>query len=384
MRTSDERILTTHTGSLPRSEDLTALMYEHQEGKREVGTFEGLISDAVKETVGQQVRAGVDVVSDGEQGKVGFNNYIRDRLSGFGGEGEVWVFNDLASTPDIAAAQYESEAGQHITPFACIDEIAYVGHEDVTRDITNLQAALHDCPATDAFLPAASPGAIAGHFKDEHYGSYEKYLYACAEAMKVEYEMIAGSGLNLQLDCPDIPTANPAHGRFWTHRVVDEMGFVPFIELQLDALDHALADIPSDQVRLHLCWGNYLGPHNLDAPLADLIAPVLRSRPKALSFEGANPRHEYEWEVFRSVDLPDDKVIIPGVIDTLTPFVEHPRTVAQRLRRFADLVGRERVMAGTDCGFGTFVGFGAVPPEVVYMKLAAMADGARIASEELW
>jgi 5-methyltetrahydropteroyltriglutamate--homocysteine methyltransferase len=383
MKLSTDRVLTTHTGSLPRPIELRDAMYEHQEHPDHAPATR-LVSAAVTEIVKRQVTAGVDVVSDGEMSKPGFLNYVGDRLTGFGGQGDSWSFTDLEATPELADAQYQAEAATHIHPPRCIGPVAYVGHAAVRRDIDNLKAALGNTPATDAFMSAASPGVITQHFPTDHYDSYQDYLFACADAMREEYQIIVEAGIVLQLDCPDLPTCWPGHGRYTVTPMVEEMGYQSFLELNIAALNHALRDLPEDRLRMHLCWGNYAGPHRFDVPFADLVAPVLKARPQAISFEAANPRHQHEWEVFEEVRLPDDKVIIPGVIDTLTPFVEHPRVVAQRIERFARLVGRERVIAGTDCGFGTFVGFGLVPSSVTWLKLAALAEGAALVSERLW
>lgn len=368
------RIRTTHVGSLPRPERLTKLMYAHQEGAARNDDLDAAVADAVHDAVAMQRRAGIDVVSDGEMGKAGFVNYVNERLTGFGGQAAPWTIADLADTPELLVAQYGGDAGAHIMPANCEAEVSYVGRDLLARDIDNLRAALGD--HEDAFMPAASPGVIAVCSPNLHYPDYDSYLDALADAMAEEYRAIVDAGLLLQLDCPDIPMA--AHTGFWCNDEVDRRGLRGFAERHVAAIDRALEGVDPTRVRIHLCWGNYEGPHHLDAPLRELIEPVVAGRPAMISFEAANPRHEHEWEEFETLALPDDKVILPGVIDTLTNFVEHPRLVAQRIERYARLVGPDRVIASADCGFGTFVGFGEVGARVAEMKLQALAEGARM------
>lgn len=369
-------VRTTHVGSLPRPETLTRLMYAHQEGKDDPAELETAITDAVHEVVATQHGAGIDIVSDGEMGKPGFVNYVRERLSGFGGQAPPWSIDDLEAAPELALEQYGGEAGAHIMPANCEGEVRYVGDAAVARDVDTLRLALDKTGHQDAFMPAASPGCIATGSPNLHYPDYDSYLDALADAMAHEYRAIVDAGLTLQLDCPDIPMA--AHTEFWCRDEVRRRGLVPFAERHVAALDRALEGIDPSRVRLHMCWGNYEGPHHLDAPLAELLPPVLAARPSMISFEGANPRHEHEWADLAALDIPDDKVLVPGVVDTLTNIVEHPRLIAQRLERFTAVVGPERVIASTDCGFGTFVGFGRVGTTVAAMKLRAMAEGARL------
>lgn len=380
MITGKDRVLTTHTGSLPRPNDLTQLMYAHQEGRPVDAEIDQRLPGEVSDIVGRQRAAGIDVVSDGELGKVGYVNYIVDRLAGFGGQAEPWSFTDQTVAPELATAQYAGEAGKHIMPPNCEGEISYVGHEQLRRDLDNLRAAADAHGVEEAFVPATSPGGIAAIFPNKHYPTYQDYLMACADAMREEYEAIVDAGFLLQLDSPDLPIAHPDHGRLWSSYVTQELGHPGFVALQIEAMNQAVATIPKDRMRLHLCWGNYVGTHHFDAPLNGFLQEVLEARPSGLSFEAANPRHAHEWRAFHDVDLPEDKILIPGVIDTLTPFVEHPELVAERIGHFTDLVGKDRVIAGTDCGFGTFVGFGAVNDEVVYLKLDSLARGAALAS----
>jgi 5-methyltetrahydropteroyltriglutamate--homocysteine methyltransferase len=368
-------VRTTHVGSLPRTAELTRLMYRHQEGVSSGTDLDDAITAAVREVVAMQTRAGIDVVSDGEMGKPGFVNYVTERLTGFGGQAEPWTIEDLDAAPELLVSQYGGEAGAHIMPANCQGEVTYSGHTLVQRDIDNLQAALDS--DQEAFLPAASPGAIAVCCPNLYYPDYETYLDALADAMSYEYRAIVDSGLLLQLDCPDIPMA--AHTGFWCRDDVKRLGLRGFAERNIAATTRALKNINPRRVRLHMCWGNYEGPHHLDAPLSELIESVLASPAAMLSFEAANPRHEHEWEIFETVNVPGDKILMPGVIDTLTNIVEHPRLIAQRVERFARVVGSDRLIASSDCGFGTFVGFGQVGARVAEMKLQTLSEGARLA-----
>jgi 5-methyltetrahydropteroyltriglutamate--homocysteine methyltransferase len=369
-------VRTTHVGSLPRPEALTRLMYLHQEGRGDEAELEAAVTDAVHDVVAMQHGAGIDVVSDGEMGKPGFVNYVRERLEGFGGQAGAWSIDDLEAAPELAIAQYGGEAGAHIMPANCEGPVRYAGVAAVQRDIDTLTLALDKVGHSGAFMPAASPGCIATGSPNLHYPDYDSYLDALADAMAVEYRAIVDAGLVLQLDCPDIPMAG--HTEFWCRDEVRARGLVGFAERHVAAIDRALEGIDPSRVRLHLCWGNYEGPHHLDAPLAELLPPVLAGRVRTISFEAANPRHEHEWADVAEMAIPDDVVLLPGVVDTLNNIVEHPRLVAQRLERYARLVGTDRVVAGTDCGFGTFVGFGRVGPTVAEMKLRAIAEGARL------
>lgn len=383
MPRSTDRILTTHTGSLPRSKELTELVYAKQEGKPvDPATFAATAEAAVRDVVKRQRAAGIDIVSDGEMTKPGFVNYISERLTGFGGVGAPWVVSDMEDLPELMAALYGGPAGTHINMPKCLGEVSYCGEEQVAHDIATLKSALEGDPDAIGFLPATSPGCVALCAQDEHYGNYETYLGDVADAMRTEYRAIVDAGLILQLDCPDIPMCD--HTTCWVTDRINELGFERFVTLHMEALNSAVADLPRDRVRMHMCWGNYAGPHHKDVPLDRVMNLVLNGHPGAISFEGANPRHEHEWEMLAEMTIPDDMVLIPGVIDTKTNVVEHPRLIAQRIERYAKIVGRERVIPGTDCGFGSFVGFGIVEPDVVWMKLEALAQGAAMASESLW
>jgi 5-methyltetrahydropteroyltriglutamate--homocysteine methyltransferase len=378
MKRSTERILTTHTGSLPRPPDLASLLEKLDAGTEpDPRAFEARVRQAVAEVVRMQVKAGVDIVNDGEQGKVGYSTYVRHRLTGFGGKSAVPRRADWADFPEAAA---RGERPSPISRPTCNGAIDWKDRTAVQKDIENLKAAVKETPPTETFMTAASPGVIAHFLKNEHYSTREAYLARLVDIMKEEYDAIYRAGFVLQVDCPDL-----AMGRHLAFAELSNAEFVKIAAANVEALNHALRDIPPDRLRLHLCWGNYEGPHHRDIPLREILGVVLKARPQALSFEGANPRHEHEWVVFREIRLPDDKLIIPGVLDSTTNFIEHPELVAQRLVRYAEVVGRERVVAGTDCGFATFARtVNQVEPEIAWAKLRAMAEGARLASRQLW
>jgi 5-methyltetrahydropteroyltriglutamate--homocysteine methyltransferase len=378
MKRSTDRILTTHTGSLPRAADLTTMLEALDAGSAPASAeFEARVRRAVADVVRQQVDVGVDIVSDGEQGKVGYSTYVRHRLTGFDGQSTVPPRADWADFPEAAA---RAERRSAVARPSCTGPIAWKDRTAVAKDAANLGAAVRDVPPTEAFMTAASPGVIAHFLKNEHYPSREAYLARLVDVMKEEYDAIHRAGFVLQVDCPDL-----AMGRHLAFPQLTNAAFLKIAEANVEALNHALRDIPPDRMRLHLCWGNYEGPHHRDIPLREILPVALKARPQALSFEGANPRHEHEWIVFREVRLPEDRLIIPGVLDSTTNFIEHPELVAQRLARYAEIVGRERVIAGSDCGFATFARSApVVEPEIAWAKLRAMAEGARLASARLW
>jgi 5-methyltetrahydropteroyltriglutamate--homocysteine methyltransferase len=378
MKRSTDRILTTHTGSLPRPPDLTVMLEALDTGAAtDPAAFEARVSRAVADVVRTQVEAGVDVVNDGEQGKVGYSTYVRHRLTGFDGQSGAAKRADWADFPE-AAARAERRAA--VARPACNGPIDWKDRGAVQKDVANLRAAVDGARPTEAFMTAASPGVIAHFLQNTHYPSREAYLARLVEVMKEEYDAIHRAGFVLQVDCPDL-----AMSRHLAFPELSNAEFVKIAEANVEALNHALRDIPPDRMRLHLCWGNYEGPHHRDIPLREILPVALKARPQALSFEGANPRHEHEWVVFRERRLPDDKLIIPGVLDTTTNFIEHPELVAQRLVRYAGVVGRERVIAGSDCGFATFARSNALAePEIAWAKLKVMAEGARLASAQLW
>jgi 5-methyltetrahydropteroyltriglutamate--homocysteine methyltransferase len=380
MKRSTDRILTTHTGSLPRPEDLTRTMFAKEEGVPiDQGALAAHIRSAVAGVVGKQLAAGLDVVDDGEYSKPSYATYIKDRLHGFGGASQPLSYRDLVDFPGMARRVFGDPGRARRKTPACTGPISVRDAEAARTDAANLGAALAAGGAREGFLTAASPGVISLFFRNDHYPSHEAYLFAIAEAMKHEYETVAKAGLVLQIDCPDL-----AMGRHIQYADLSVEQFRKMARLHLEALDHALAAVPPDQARLHLCWGNYEGPHHFDVPLGDVIDLVFHARPRGVSFEAANPRHAHEWRLFERVKLPEGKLIIPGVIDSTTNFIEHPELVAERITRYARLVGRENVIAGTDCGFGTWVGQAAVDPDIVWAKLASLAEGARLASRELW
>jgi 5-methyltetrahydropteroyltriglutamate--homocysteine methyltransferase len=365
MKTSTERILTTHTGSLPRPAGL---------GDRH---DPAAVRSAVAETVRRQVDAGVDVINDGEVSKPSYSTYVTERLSGFGGEPVPVRRRGNDQFPGFARRMWGDPAMAVVTANpSCDGPVAYLDTSLVEADIANLRAAGGD--VTDTFMSAASPGVIDMFMPNRYYPSTEEYLFALADAMKTEYDAICQAGLVLQLDCPDL-AAGWARG---PEQTLAE--FRAAVAQRIEALDYATRDVPPDRLRLHLCWGNYEGPHHTDIPLADIIDLVLAARPAAVSFEAANPRHEHEWKLFEDVKLPEGKIVIPGVLDSTTNYIEHPELVAQRLVRYAGVVGRSNVIAGSDCGFATFAALTPVDPDITWAKLAAMADGARIASRELW
>jgi 5-methyltetrahydropteroyltriglutamate--homocysteine methyltransferase len=376
---STSRILTTHTGSLPRSPGLQELLRTREEGRQpdEPG-FERAVREAVADIVRRQTEIGLDVVNDGEQGRSQYATYVKERLSGFEGERvpRGRASRDLADFPGYRAT-HQTSAG--MPQPACTGPIAWRDRDAIRGDIARLQAAVDGPRPVEAFMTAPSPGVIAHFLPNAYYPDDEAYLYALAGAMKEEYQAIVGAGLVLQVDCPDL-----AMSRNYQYADLTREEFRERVALHVRVIDHALAGLPADRMRLHLCWGNYEGPHHHDVPLREIVDLVLGARPAAISFEGANPRHAHEWKVWSEVRLPDDKVIVPGVLDTTTNFIEHPELIAQRLARYAGAVGRERVIAGTDCGFGTSAWGRKVDAKIAWAKLQAMVEGARLASKALW
>ncbi len=378
MQHSTDRILTTHVGSLPRSKAVTDVVFGHEQGTP-VDNAESIIAAAVKEVVAKQVSTGVDIVSDGEMSKISYATYIKDRITGFEGDSERQPPSDLEEFPGFLERQASSGGTPTYSRPCCVADIRVKDMGPAEDDIRNMTQALAATPATEGFMNAASPGVIALFQPNRHYPSHEQYLQALADAMAAEYRAIVDAGLVLQLDSPDLGL-----GRHMLFKGKSEAEYQALANLHVEALNHALEGISPERVRLHVCWGNYEGPHHHDAPM-ELVLPIaLKANVGALLFESANPRHAHEWEVFAEANLPEDLLLVPGVIDSTTNFIEHPRLVAQRIRRFADIVGRERVIAGTDCGFSTFAGFGAVDEDIVYAKLESLAQGAALASQELW
>src|SRR6266852_8579535 len=382
MKRSIERILTTHTGSLPRPDNLMQMMIAREQGQPvSAGELADTVHHAVADAVKHQVAVGIDIISDGEMSKIGFANYVKDRLTGFGGQSIPFTAQDILDHPDLKVhllRRNEDGGGRNFIP-ACTGPISLRDQDAVHRDIANLKAALQEVQPEGVFMPAASPGAIAQVMQNNYYPTHEAYLYALADAMRYEYQAIVAAGFLLQMDCPDL--AMQRHTRF-ADANIDE--FRKQVQQNIEVLNYALTGISAEQVRIHVCWGNYPGPHHRDVPLRDILDLLLTIQGNALSIEAANPRHEHEWKVFEDVHLADGKLLIPGLIDTCSTYVEHPEVVAQRLARFARVVGRENVIAGTDCGFGTFVGASAVAPSVAWAKLQALSERAALASQKLW
>jgi len=380
MQHSTERFLTTHTGSLPRPDDLIRMMYAKEEGVPVDPVALGArVREAVADVVRKQIEAGIDLVNDGEMSKPSYATYVKDRLAGFGGTGNTFVYQDLAEFPRLAQRVFGDPGRSRRKTPACNGPISVRDPSAARIDADNLNAAVAGKKAGETFMSAASPGVVSLFFRNDHYKDHETYLHAIAEAMRHEYETVAKAGIVLQIDCPDL-----GMGRHIQYADLSLPEFRKRARMHVDALNHALANIPAEQLRIHLCWGNYEGPHHCDVPLADVIDIVFLAKPHAISLEAANPRHAHEWTLFETVKLPAGKVLIPGVIESKSNFIEHPELIAQRISRYANLVGRDNVIAGSDCGYGTWVGQAAVDPDVVWAKFAAMAEGARIATKAFW
>jgi 5-methyltetrahydropteroyltriglutamate--homocysteine methyltransferase len=383
LRTSETRILTTHVGSLPRTEAVVALLEKRENGEAvDAAAFNKTIGAAVADIVRRQVEIGIDAVSDGETSKISYATYVKDRLTGFSDEGSTEParpHRDLKPFPDLQRKMALLTGKRRFKRVACVGKIAYRGQAALAEDLANMRRAVDAAKPTDAFLNAASPGVVASFLANQFYPSHEAYIGAVADAMREEYEAIVRAGFVLQIDCPDL-----AMSRHATFQDMSEADFLKSAAFHVEALNHAVAKIPADMLRIHVCWGNYEGPHNFDIDLAKIVRIVLGVKAMGLSIEAANPRHEHEWAVWKDVKLPDGKVLLPGVIDTSTNYVEHPDLVAQRVVRLAGIVGRDKVIASTDCGFGTSAGYGKIDPEIAYLKLGALVAGAEKASNALW
>jgi 5-methyltetrahydropteroyltriglutamate--homocysteine methyltransferase len=380
MQRSRDRFLTTHTGSLPRPDDLIRMMYAKEEGVPvDFAALAARVKAAVAEVVKKQADAGVDLINDGEMSKPSYATYIKDRLDGFGGTGNTFIYQDLHEFPRLEKRVFGDPGRSRRKTPACNAPIKVRDAQAAIMDTDNLKAALAGVTAAGGFMSAASPGVVSLFFRNDYYKDFETYIYAIADAMRHEYETVAKAGLVLQIDCPDL-----AMGRHIQYADLSLPEFRKRAQLHVEALNHAVANIPAEQLRMHVCWGNYEGPHHRDVALADIIDIVFTARPTAISFEAANPRHAHEWALFEHAKLPDGKVLIPGVIESKSNFIEHPELIAQRIARYAKLVGRENVVAGSDCGYGTWVGQAAVDPDVVFAKLAAMTEGAKMASRQFW
>jgi 5-methyltetrahydropteroyltriglutamate--homocysteine methyltransferase len=375
-----DRILTTHVGSLPRSQAVTDVLFARERNEvSDALAASDVISDAVEEVVQRQVTVGIDLVSDGEMSKISYATYIAERLSGFGGDTPREPGQDLVEFPALLKKLAERGSTAKYRRPRCIGEVRVKNLAPLQTDLQNLQSAIAAAAPTGAFMNAASPGVVALFQPNDFYRSQDDYLAALAEALRVEYEAIVAEGIILQIDAPDL-----AMGRHTMYRDRSLEEFERLAARHIEILNYALRNVPADRVRMHVCWGNYEGPHHHDVPMERLLPIVLEAKPQGLLIEAANPRHAHEWVVFESVKLPEDKVLIPGVLATTTNYVEHPQLVAERIERFANIVGRERVVAGTDCGFGTFAGFGPVEPDIAYLKLRSLVEGAQIASRRLW
>ena len=380
MHRSRDRFLTTHTGSLPRPDDLIRMMYAKEEGiPVEADALAARVKTAVAELVEKQAASGVDLINDGEMSKPSYATYIKDRLDGFGGTGNTFVYQDVHEFPALEKKVFGDPGRSRRKTPACNAPISVRDKQAPIVDADNLKVALAGVKSTGGFMSAASPGVVSLFFRNDYYKDFESYIYAIADAMRYEYEVVAKAGLVLQIDCPDL-----GMGRHIQYADLSLADFRKRAQLHVEALNHAVANIPAEQLRMHVCWGNYEGPHHRDVPMADIVDIVFGARPNAISFEAANPRHAHEWALFETVKLPDGKVLIPGVLESKSNFIEHPELIAQRIGRYAKLVGRENVIAGSDCGYGTWVGQAAVDPQVVFAKLAAMAEGAAIASKQFW
>ena len=383
MKSSQNRILTTHVGSLPRSDAVLHLL-EDRESRRAYDTaqFDHEVRQAVLDIVKRQVDVAIDVVSDGETSKISYATYVHDRLTGFSDEGSTEGSKphaDLAPFPELRRKMMQLSGARRFKRVACVGPIAVGNREALTHDLANMRAAVDTARPAEAFLTAASPGVVASFLPNEYYRSHEDYVAAIAGAMREEYAAIAAAGFVLQIDCPDL-----AMSRHTAFQDLSESEFLQRAAFHAEALNHALGDIPPGMVRIHVCWGNYEGPQTHDIAFTKIIRIVLGIKAQAIALEAANPRHAHEWAVWRQFKLPDDKLLLPGVIDTSTNYVEHPALVAERIVRFADMVGRDRVIANTDCGFGTAAGYGKLDPEIVFLKLGALVAGAAQASKQLW
>ena len=371
------KILTSHVGSLPRSQEVVDFIFAREKGNEfDQAAFDDCMTRSVSQTVRRQKEVGVDIVSDGETSKISYATYVKDRYTGFDGDSPRNAPADLKKFPSFLERLANDGGTPTYSRPMCIGEVRSKGQGELEKDIKNLKAAMAQHGIDRGFMNAASPGVISLFLQNDFYKTREQYLEALAHAMKDEYETIVSSGLDLQLDCPDL-----ALSRHMLFNNLSDEDFIKVAGLHIDALNFALSEIPSEKVRIHICWGNYEGPHVCDIPMSKMFDTLMAAKARYVLFETSNPRHGHEWTVFRDrkSDIPGDKILVPGVVDTTTNFVEHPELVAQRIRNFIDIVGENRVIAGSDCGFGTFAGFGAVDPEIAYAKLDALSQGAQLA-----
>ena len=378
MEVNLKKILVTHVGSLPRKQEVVDFIFARENNRKyNQDDFDNVMNKAVLETVKKQVNSGVDIVSDGETSKISYATYVKDRYNGFSGDSPRNPPADLKLFPSFLNRLADDGGTPTYARPMCTDRVSSKGQVDLNKDIFNLKTAMKICNVSRGFMNAASPGVISLFLQNQFYSSREEYLAALADVMKTEYETIIGSGLYLQLDCPDL-----ALSRHMLFNDLSDDEFIKIAELHIETLNYALRDIPEEKVRVHICWGNYEGPHCCDIDMNKVFSTLMKAKAQFLLFETSNPRHAHEWEVFknRKSEIPDNKILVPGVVDTTTNFIEHPELVRQRIERFINIVGEDRVVAGTDCGFGTFAGFGAVDPEIAYAKLSTLSEGAALIS----
>jgi 5-methyltetrahydropteroyltriglutamate--homocysteine methyltransferase len=377
---STNRILTTHVGSLPRGQAVVDQLLSKERGEPlDAGVFDRTMREGVAAVVKQQVATGIDSVSDGETAKISYATYMKDRLSGFGGDNDRQVAKDLQPFAEFRTRMAVFAGKQSFKRQACVGPVEVIERDCLRKDLENLRAAVDAHRPYEAFMNSASPGVVSAFQPNRYYPTHEAYVEAIGAAMQEEYEAIVNAGFKLQVDCPDLAMAR--HTGF---QDLSEGDFLARAEHQVEVLNHALRNVPASALRMHVCWGNYEGPHDHDIPLEKILHIVLKAKPAAILFEASNPRHAHEWTVWRDAKLPEDKVLVPGLLTSTSNYVEHPELVAQRIQQFADIVGRDRVIAGTDCGFGTFAGIGKMDAGISWRKLAALVEGARLASERLW
>ena len=378
MEVNLKKISVTHVGSLPRKQEVVDFIFARENNQKyNQDDFDNVMNKAVLETVKKQVNSGVDIVSDGETSKISYATYVKDRYNGFSGDSPRNPPADLKLFPSFLKRLADDGGTPTYARPMCTDRVSSKGQIDLNKDIFNLKTAMKICNVSKGFMNAASPGVISLFLQNQFYSSREEYLAALADIMKTEYETIIGSGLYLQLDCPDL-----ALSRHMLFNDLSDDEFLKIADLHIETLNYALRDIPEEKVRVHICWGNYEGPHCCDIDMNKVFSTLMKAKAQFLLFETSNPRHAHEWEVFknRKSEIPDNKILVPGVVDTTTNFIEHPELVRQRIERFINIVGEDRVVAGTDCGFGTFAGFGAVDPEIAYAKLSTLSEGAALIS----
>ena len=378
MEVNLKKISVTHVGSLPRKQEVVDFIFARENNQKyNQADFDNVMNKAVLETVKKQVDSGVDIVSDGETSKISYATYVKDRYNGFSGDSPRNPPADLKLFPSFLKRLADDGGTPTYARPMCTDRVSSKGQIDLNKDIFNLKTAMKICNVSKGFMNAASPGVISLFLQNQFYSSREEYLAALADVMKTEYETIIGSGLYLQLDCPDL-----ALSRHMLFNDLSDDEFLKIADLHIETLNYALRDIPEEKVRVHICWGNYEGPHCCDIDMNKVFSTLMKAKAQFLLFETSNPRHAHEWEVFknRKSEIPDNKILVPGVVDTTTNFIEHPELVRQRIERFINIVGEDRVVAGTDCGFGTFAGFGAVDPEIAYAKLSTLSEGAALIS----